>query len=89
MPTGGSSRQTIVIVEGPLARARLLSAREAAKLMGIGDDYLLPENYNEAYGLIADGVVVPVVRHLAEHILEPILRTQKDLADSPKPIAAL
>ena len=88
MPTGGSSRQTIVIVEGDLVRARLLSPREAARLMGIGDDYLLPENYNEAYGLIADGVVVPVVRHLAEHILEPILRAQKDLADSAKPIAA-
>ena len=30
-------------------------------------------NYNEAYHLTGDGVVVPVVRHLAEHLFEPIL----------------
>ena len=42
MPTGGSSRQTIVIVEGALVRSRLLSPREAARLMGISDDYALP-----------------------------------------------
>jgi DNA (cytosine-5)-methyltransferase 1 len=56
--------------------------------MGIGDEYVLPENYNEAYGLMADGVCVPAVRFLARHILEPILRTQTDLADSAQPIAA-
>ena len=32
-----------------------------------------PENYNEAYHLAGDGVVVPAVRHLARHILEPAL----------------
>ena len=74
VPTGGSSRQTIVIVEGALVRSRLLSPREAARLMGLSDDYLLPSNYNDAYGLMGDGVVVPVVRFLAEHILEPVLR---------------
>ena len=41
--------------------------------MGLPDEYVLPENYNDAYGLMGDGVVVPVVRFLAEHILEPIL----------------
>jgi DNA (cytosine-5)-methyltransferase 1 len=88
MPTGGSSRQTIVIVEGAAVRSRLLSPREAARLTGLPEDYRLPSNYNEAYGLAADGVVVPVVRHLAEHILGPILRAQRDQADSAEPIAA-
>jgi DNA (cytosine-5)-methyltransferase 1 len=37
------------------------------------DSYVLPTNYNEAYHLTGDGVVVPVVRHLAENIFEPIL----------------
>lgn len=55
-------------------RSRLLSPREAAGLMGLPDDYRLPGNYNDAYGVMGDGVVVPVVRHLAEHILEPILQ---------------
>ena len=41
VPAGGSSRQTIVIVEGALVRSRLLSPREAARLMGLSDNYLL------------------------------------------------
>jgi DNA (cytosine-5)-methyltransferase 1 len=53
--------------------------------MGIGDEYVLPENYNEAYGLMADGVCVPAVRFLAQHVLEPVVRAQRDAA---KPIAA-
>ena len=73
-PAGGSSRQTIMVVEGALVRSRLLSPREAARLMGLADDYVLPSNYNEAYHLAGDGVAVPVVRFLAAHILEPILR---------------
>jgi DNA (cytosine-5)-methyltransferase 1 len=72
-PTGGSSRQTIMIVEANGVRSRLLSPREAARLMGLPDDYMLPQNYNEAYHLAGDGVAVPVVRFLAEHILEPVL----------------
>ncbi|MDX6405370.1 MAG: (cytosine-5)-methyltransferase 1 [Blastocatellia bacterium] len=72
-PAGGSSRQVILIVEGDSVRARLISARETARLMGLRDSYLLPENYNEAYHLTGDGVVVPVVRHLAKFILEPVL----------------
>jgi len=42
-------------------------------LMGLDDDYVLPPNYNEAYHLTGDGVVVDVVRHLARHLLEPLL----------------
>jgi len=73
-PTGGSSRQVIVVIDGNRIRSRLISSRETARLMGLGDDYVLPKNYNEAYHLTGDGVVVPVVRHLAQHIIEPLLR---------------
>lgn len=76
-PAGGSSRQVILIVDGTSVKARLISSRETARLMGLPDDYKLPENYNEAYHLTGDGVVVPVVRHLAEHIFEPILRAAR------------
>ena len=41
--------------------------------MGLSDEYELPNNYNEAYHLTGDGVVVPVVRHLAQHLFEQIL----------------
>lgn len=73
-PGGGSSRQSIIVVNGPSVRSRLLSTREAARLMGLPDEYKLPNNYNQAYHLCGDGVAVPVVRHLAEHIIEPLLR---------------
>lgn len=72
-PVGGSSRQSIMIVESDTVRSRLLSPREAARLMGLPDSYTLPTNYNEAYHLAGDGVVVPVVRFLAAHVLEPLL----------------
>lgn len=71
-PVGGSSRQLIMVVEGKKVRSRLLSPREAAALMGL-EDYILPEKYNDAYHLAGDGLVVPVVRHLAAHLLEPLL----------------
>lgn len=72
-PSGGSSRQSIMVVEGNKVRSRLLSPREAARLMGLPDSYKLPKNYNEAYHLAGDGLVVPVVRFLAANILEPLL----------------
>jgi DNA (cytosine-5)-methyltransferase 1 len=76
-PAGGSSRQVIVVVNGNSVRSRLISSRETARLMGLPEDYTLPTNYNEAYHLTGDGVVVPVVRHLARHIFEPILRPRE------------
>jgi DNA (cytosine-5)-methyltransferase 1 len=72
-PAGGSSRQLILVVKGKSVRSRLISTRETARLMGLMDSYKLPENYNEAYHLTGDGVAVPVVRHIAAHVLEPII----------------
>ena len=76
-PAGGSSRQTIMLVEGNKVRSRLLSTREAASLMGLPGTYILPERYNDAYKLAGDGVAAPVVRHLAEAIFEPVLRRNR------------
>ncbi len=72
-PAGGSSRQTILVVESDRVRSRLLCTREAARLMGLPEHYKLPKAYNEAYHLVGDGVAVPVVRYLAQHLFEPIL----------------
>ena len=71
-PVGGSSRQTVVIVDGSRVRSRLLSPREAADLMGVPEDYPLPENYSEAYHLFGDGLVVPVVAWLEKHLLRQL-----------------
>ncbi len=75
-PGGGSSRQTIIVVHGAQVNSRLLSARETARLMGLPDEYILPENYNEAYHLTGDGVAVPVVRHIVDNIIEPLVRNE-------------
>lgn len=82
-PSGGSSRQVILLVEGENLRSRLLSPREGARLMGLRDDYVLPENYNDAYHLTGDGVAVPVVRYLAANIFEPVLAANADAAPVP------
>lgn len=76
-PAGGSSRQLILVVEGERIRSRLISSRETARLMGLPDSYELPDAYNEAYHLTGDGVAVPVVRYIAEHILEPVISQAK------------
>lgn len=72
-PAGGSSRQLILLVEGQKIRSRLLSIREAARLMGLSDNYMIPKNYNEGYHLMGDGVAAPVVRFLSEQIFKPLL----------------
>ena len=75
-PRGGSSRQTILVVNGSQIRSRLLAPREAARLMGLSETYRLPTRYNDAYQVAGDGVCVNVVRHIALHILEPLLSVQ-------------
>jgi DNA (cytosine-5)-methyltransferase 1 len=83
--SGGSSRQFIMVVKGDKVRSRLLSSREAARLMGLREEYKLPKSYNEAYHLMGDGVVVPVVRHLAQNLLEPLLQSSQSDLDYADP----
>ncbi len=73
-PAGGSSRQIIFAIEDGQVRSRLLNPREAARLMGMPEDYSLPESTTAALKLCGDGVCVPVVQWLAENIFEPGLR---------------
>jgi DNA (cytosine-5)-methyltransferase 1 len=72
-PGGGSSRQFVLIAEAGEVRSRLLTPREAARLMGLPDSYQLPATINAGLHLAGDGVVAPMVRHLAEAILRPLL----------------
>ena len=83
VPAGGSSRQTIVIVEGDAVKSRLLSPREAARLMGLPETTSCRQLQLRLWphGRRRRG---PVVRHLAEHILEPVLRAQGDQAGNPR-----
>ncbi len=71
-PHGGSSRQTVVVVQNGGVSSRLWSPREAARLMGVPDSFWLPARYNDAYRAMGDGVAVPVARWLSQHLLIPL-----------------
>ena len=71
-PRGGGSRPRIIAAGCGEVRTRLLSAKEAAALMGLSETYVLPELYQHAFKVIGDGVAVPPVRFLADRLLEPL-----------------
>lgn len=81
-PRGGSSIQTLIEVDGGTVRTRLLTAREGARLMGLPEEYVLPTLHGDAHRLIGDGVAVPVVRYIAQQLLEPILDASKRLGSN-------
>jgi DNA (cytosine-5)-methyltransferase 1 len=72
-PAGGASYPRMIVVDGASIRSRLLAPREAARLMGLPDRYQLPTRYRDAMQIIGDGVAIPVVAHLAECLVAPIL----------------
>lgn len=84
-PEGGSSRQFIVLKREGKLTTRLLTAREAARLMGLPEHYKLPENYNDAYKAMGDAVAVPAVRHLAKTLLAPLCKLARAGASAPTP----
>jgi DNA (cytosine-5)-methyltransferase 1 len=68
-PNGGSSRQTVILVDQGSVRSRLMTIRECARLMGAPDTYKLNGSYNDGYRAMGDAVVVPVTRWLTRHLL--------------------
>ena len=79
-PRGGSSRQAIVVVADGEVCSRMLTPREAARLMGLPDSYRLPATSTAALHVAGDGVAVPVVRWLARGLLEPLLNPATAMA---------
>ena len=79
-PAGGSSRQYVIVCDQGRARVRRLTGREAARLMGLAEDYRLPASESAALKLMGDAVAVPVVRALAEGLLLPALRDRRAAA---------
>ncbi|WP_395652253.1 DNA cytosine methyltransferase [Brevundimonas sp.] len=72
-PSGGSSRQYVLVCEAGPVRARRMTGREAARLMGVPDDYRLPGSESGALTLMGDAVATPVVRALTEQLFLPAL----------------
>lgn len=72
-PKGGSARQIVVRVGFGRFDARLLNARENARLMGADEYTLSPRlSLNDALFGFGDAVCVPVVEWISEHSLEPL-----------------
>ncbi|MCG3173956.1 MAG: Modification methylase HhaI [Myxococcota bacterium] len=71
-PEGGSSRQILVIRDGQNLKTRLLTVREAARLMGAPPDFRIPGSYNDGYKAMGDAVAAPVARYLARNLLSPL-----------------
>lgn len=71
-PNGGSSRQTVILVDRGKVRSRLMTVRECARLMGAPDTYIIEGTYNDGYRAMGDAVAVPVTRWLTRHLLAPL-----------------
>lgn len=71
-PEGGSSKQYLVIKENGETHARLLTVREAARLMGAPDSFILPGSYNDGYKAMGDAVAMPVAQFIGERFLTKV-----------------
>ena len=77
-PEGGSSKQFLVVKNNGEVHARLLSVREAARLMGVPDSFILPGTYNDGYKAMGDAVALPVARFVGEKFLIKIAESVYD-----------
>ncbi|AOF13669.1 TPA: DNA cytosine methyltransferase [Yersinia enterocolitica] len=73
-PRGGSSKQILVRAGGGSWDVRLLTPREYARLQGVRDTFLLPDNLNKGYFAMGDAVCVPAIEHLSKHVLLPLFK---------------
>jgi len=71
---GGSSKQALVLIDGPRVRVRWMTPLEYARLMGAGDYRLTGSTDNQARFGFGDAVVVDVVRWIGANYLLPTLR---------------
>ena len=72
-PRGGSGRQILLKAGYGRFMARLLSARECARLMG-AKDFLIGASLNQALFGFGDAVCVKVIEWIAKHYLNPLLK---------------
>ncbi len=71
-PRGGSGRQILLKAGKGKCYARLVTPREAARLMG-ADEFKLSVPLNQALFGFGDAVCVPVISWIAEHYLNPVV----------------
>ena len=77
-PEGGSSKQYLVVKKNDEIHARLLTVREAARLMGAPDSFILPGSYNDGYKAMGDAVAMPVAQFIGENFLTKLAEAVYD-----------
>jgi DNA (cytosine-5)-methyltransferase 1 len=82
-PRGGSGRQILVVAGYGKVKARLLTPRECARLMG-ADDFIVNVPLNQALFGFGDAVCVPVVAWIARNYLNPLVDELKDIIKTPE-----
>jgi DNA (cytosine-5)-methyltransferase 1 len=71
-PEGGSSKQFLVVKNGIQTHARSLTSREAARLMGAPDSFVLPGKRNDGYKAMGDAVAAPVAEFVGQAFLSKL-----------------
>lgn len=71
-PRGGSGRQILVQAGYGKVKARLLTPRECARLMG-ANGFRIQASLNRALFGFGDAVCVPVITWLANHYINPVV----------------
>ena len=72
-PTGGSSRQKFLFVEGKAIKSRLPSPSELCAIMGVQTEKFAGLSYNQIYRVFGEGVCPPVVKYLDDIFFKKIL----------------
>ena len=71
-PEGGSSKQFLVVKRNNEIHARVITPREAARLMGVPDTFYLPGTNNSGYKAMGDAVAMPVAAFVGKSFLIPL-----------------
>lgn len=77
---GGSSRSWVLVAGNGKYAFKVITPRESARLMGLNDNFKLPENSKEAYQVTGDAVVPACVRWVDQNILTPIMCKTLDIS---------
>lgn len=86
-PRGGSARQIVMVIDDGRVRFRWMSPREYARLQG-APDFVLAENTIQSLFGFGDGVCVPVIQWMDQHVLTPVLEDEIWLRKNATPASS-
>ena len=74
----------VLVSQGPRKRPRRLTPRECARLMGLPDSFKIPVSDTQAYQLIAEAAVAPMIDVVAKCLASKLYTKDAAVADMPK-----